>query len=161
MPYKAFIYLEKEMHKVTLAFLKLKRLKEKVIEIINTNSKARDYILHFKIADNNGQYITSNRELRIAFKTRPVLFFIHFIQNNNDDEKKYPENEKKENEFHNIVKYKSLDTEIDNDVLWNEANKKAHEMVNEMVNNKQQGIVVVATNIDQLAKSNHQLPQYD
>ncbi|ETO36894.1 hypothetical protein RFI_00168, partial [Reticulomyxa filosa] len=116
MPYKAFIYLEKEMHKVTLAFLRLKRLKEKVTEIISTtNSKARDYIPHFKIADNNGQYITSNRELRIAFKTKPVLFFIHFIQNNNDDEKEYPENEKKENKFHNIVKYKNLNTEIDKD----------------------------------------------
>ncbi|ETO09041.1 hypothetical protein RFI_28345 [Reticulomyxa filosa] len=167
MPYNAFIYLEKEMHKVTLAFLRLKRLKEKVTVIIGTtNSKARDCI-PFKIADNNGQYITSNRELRIAFKTKPVLFFIHFTHSfhinkkDNDDEKKYPKNEKKENEFRNIVEYKNLDTEIDKDALWNKANKKAHKMVNEMINNKQQGIVVVATNIDQLAKSNYQLPQHD
>ncbi|ETO34705.1 hypothetical protein RFI_02385 [Reticulomyxa filosa] len=118
--------------------------KEKVTEIISTaNSKASDYIPYFKIADNNGQYITSNRELRIAFKTKPVLFFIHFIQNNDNDEEKYPENEKKENEFNNIVKCKT------------------HEMVSEMINNKQQGIVVVATNINQLSKLNHQLPQYD
>ncbi|ETO03598.1 hypothetical protein RFI_33804 [Reticulomyxa filosa] len=93
---------------------------------------------------------------------KPVFFFIHFIQNNDyNDEKKYPENEKKGNEFHDIVKNKSLDTEFDKDFSWNEANKKAHEMVNEMINNKQQGIVVIATNIDQLAKSNHQLSQYN
>ncbi|ETO35923.1 hypothetical protein RFI_01139 [Reticulomyxa filosa] len=155
MPYKAFIYLEKEIHKVTFVFLRLKRLKEKVIEIITTtNSETRDSVPPFKITDNNGQYITSNRELRIAFKTKHVFFFIHFyflfnylfIYNDND-EKKYSENEKKEDEFYNIVKYKNLDTEIDKDVSWNEANKKAHEMVNEMINNKQQGIVV-STNID-------------
>ncbi|ETN99370.1 hypothetical protein RFI_38111, partial [Reticulomyxa filosa] len=45
--------------------------------------------------------------------------------------------------------------ELDEDDEWNEANKKAHEIINEMVNNNQQGIViVVATNIDKLAKPN-------
>ncbi|ETO33322.1 hypothetical protein RFI_03784, partial [Reticulomyxa filosa] len=61
--------------------------------------------------------------------------------------------------FHNIVEYKNLDTEIDKDPSWNKANKKAHDMTNKMINNKQQGIVVVATNIDQLAKSSHRLSQ--
>ncbi|ETO00303.1 hypothetical protein RFI_37145, partial [Reticulomyxa filosa] len=101
MPYKAFVCLEKERHEVTLAFLRLKSLKEKVLEIIRTtNSKAIYFIPYFKITDNNGQYITSNKELMIAFKTKPVLFFIHLIQNNNDDddEKKYPKNE-----FHKII----------------------------------------------------------
>ncbi|ETO03058.1 hypothetical protein RFI_34352, partial [Reticulomyxa filosa] len=141
MPYKAFVSIENEMHKVTLVFLRLKRLKEKVIELINTtNSKTIDSIPNFKIADNNDQYITSNRELRIAFKMKSVFFYPFYSKfyNYYNDEKKYPENEKKDD----IVKYKSLDTELDKDFSWNEANKKAHEMVNEMINNKQQGIVV-------------------
>ncbi|ETO18212.1 hypothetical protein RFI_19068, partial [Reticulomyxa filosa] len=137
MPYSAFIYLEKEMHKVTFAFLRLKRLKEKVTEIITTNSKARDYIPHFKIADNNVLFIFF---IRLFIY---LLIITTIDKKDNDDEgKKYQENEKKENEFNNIVKYKSLDTEIDKDISWNEANKKAHEMVNEMINNKLQGIVV-------------------
>ncbi|ETO35169.1 hypothetical protein RFI_01904 [Reticulomyxa filosa] len=140
MPYKAFVSIEKEMHEVTLVSLRLKRLKEKVIDLINTtNSKTRYSIPHFKIVDSNGQYITSNRELRITFKTKPVFFFIHFIYSlslfllNNDDEK-YPENEKKQDEFYNVVTHRSA--EIDKDFSWNKANKKAHEMVNEMINNK-------------------------
>ncbi|ETO32058.1 hypothetical protein RFI_05058, partial [Reticulomyxa filosa] len=43
--------------------------------------------------------------------------------------------------------------------LWIKANSKAHKMVSEMINNKQQGIIVVSTNIDQLAKSNSQIYQ--
>ncbi|ETN98812.1 hypothetical protein RFI_38675 [Reticulomyxa filosa] len=55
-----------------------------------------------------------------------------------------------------IFNYYALDTEIDKDISWNEANKKVHEMVNEMINNKQQGIVIVAKNIDELSKLNYQ-----
>ncbi|ETO09930.1 hypothetical protein RFI_27447, partial [Reticulomyxa filosa] len=50
-------------------------------------------------------------------------------------------------------------TEIDKNNSWNKANEQAHKMVNEMINNKQQGIVVVATNIEQLIKSNDKLYQ--
>ncbi|ETO28404.1 hypothetical protein RFI_08724 [Reticulomyxa filosa] len=71
--------------------------------------------------------------------------------------KKKKKREKKD-QFHNIVKYKSLYTELDKDYSWNEANEKAHEMVNKMTNNKQQGIVV-ATNINELEKSDHKLSQ--
>ncbi|ETO06126.1 hypothetical protein RFI_31270 [Reticulomyxa filosa] len=176
MPYKAFVYLEKEVHKVTISFLRLKKLKEKMIKIINTtNNKTRNTASHFKIVDNNGQDITSNKQLRIAFKEKPVFFFysfyskfcfyFHSIQyqlinkiDNDDDEKKCLKEEKKD-EVYNIVKYKSLDIELDKDHSWNKANKKAHEMVNEMINNKQQGIIVIATNIEQLAKPNYQLSQ--
>ncbi|ETO07355.1 hypothetical protein RFI_30038 [Reticulomyxa filosa] len=120
MPYKAFVSLEKEVHKVTLVFLRLKSLKEKVLEIIN-NDKTKNYTNYFKIVDNNGEDITSNRKLETAFKTKPVFFFIHFIQNDdNDDEKKYPEEKEEEKEkCHKIVnplvlltgasKYKNLD----------------------------------------------------
>ncbi|ETO04830.1 hypothetical protein RFI_32566 [Reticulomyxa filosa] len=103
----AFVYLEKGVHKVTISFLRLKKLKEKMIKIINTtNNKTRNTTSHFKIVDNNGQNITSNEQLRIAFKEKPVFFF---IQNHS----------------------------------WNKANKKAHEMVNEMINNKQQDFVLL------------------
>ncbi|ETO33459.1 hypothetical protein RFI_03648 [Reticulomyxa filosa] len=53
--------------------------------------------------------------------------------------------------------YSNINIEIDQDLLWNEANKKAHEMVNEMINKKKQGIVVVAKNDNELGKSNEQL----
>ncbi|ETO33389.1 hypothetical protein RFI_03718, partial [Reticulomyxa filosa] len=48
----------------------------------------------------------------------------------------------------------NINIEIDQDLLWNEANKKAHEMVNEMINNKQQGIIVVAKSNEQLSPRN-------
>ncbi|ETO33387.1 hypothetical protein RFI_03719 [Reticulomyxa filosa] len=57
---------------------------------------------------------------------------------------------------HILLYNKTIESE---NKLWIKANKEAHEMVNEMINNKQQGIIVIAINIDQLAKSNNQLSQ--
>ncbi|ETO14580.1 hypothetical protein RFI_22788 [Reticulomyxa filosa] len=54
--------------------------------------------------------------------------------------------------------YSNINIEIDQDFLWNETNKKAHEMVNEMINKRKQGIIVVAKNNDQLETLNEQLP---
>ncbi|ETO11705.1 hypothetical protein RFI_25669, partial [Reticulomyxa filosa] len=120
MPYKAFVSIEKEVHKVTLVFLRLKRLKEKVLEVINTTKNGNDKI-DFKIVDNNSQDIAI---LFLFFIQLFVCFFyfktklIYKLDNDDNDEKKYPEDEK-ENEFYRIVnplviltgasKYKSLD----------------------------------------------------
>ncbi|ETO32440.1 hypothetical protein RFI_04677, partial [Reticulomyxa filosa] len=61
-----------------------------------------------------------------------------------DEEMKYPNDEKREIE--NI--------ELDQNKPWNEANKTAHTIVEQMVKKKQKGIVVVSTNLDQLARPN-------
>ncbi|ETO07353.1 ABC transporter [Reticulomyxa filosa] len=49
----------------------------------------------------------------------------------------------------------NIGIEMNKNHPWNEANKIAHEMMNEMIDEKQQGIIVVSTNIDKLAKSNN------
>ncbi|ETO22057.1 hypothetical protein RFI_15146 [Reticulomyxa filosa] len=125
MPYKAFVSLKKETHKVKLVFLRLKSLKKKVLEIINTakndNDKTRNSMHQFKIVDNNGNDITSNKQLKIAFKTRPVFLSVHFIQTITTDDKVDHDNDEKKNpeeKFHKIInplvlltgsaKYKSL-----------------------------------------------------
>ncbi|ETO31820.1 hypothetical protein RFI_05295 [Reticulomyxa filosa] len=79
MSLKAFIYLEKKMHEVTLASLDLKCLKEKVVELLN-KTKNSNSSLHFKIADNSGQEINNDQQLQNAFQTQPVFFFVHFNQ---------------------------------------------------------------------------------
>ncbi|ETN97368.1 hypothetical protein RFI_40161, partial [Reticulomyxa filosa] len=126
MPYKAFVYFEKKIHRVLIASLELKRLEEKVAEIANSTKNDDDKIVnstqYFKIVDNNNQEITDDKQLKTAFDAEDVLLLVHPIDNNND-ETKYPEDKKIEeednDEHHNILnplvllagaaKYKNLD----------------------------------------------------
>ncbi|ETN99569.1 hypothetical protein RFI_37901 [Reticulomyxa filosa] len=83
MSSKAFVCLEKKMHEVELISLNFKSFKESILVIINTNKDGNDETKnsthHFKIVDNNGQEITNDQQLKSAFETQPVFFFIHFI----------------------------------------------------------------------------------
>ncbi|ETO34021.1 hypothetical protein RFI_03073, partial [Reticulomyxa filosa] len=95
MSYKTFLCLEKKMHEVTLASINLKSLEERILELLKTNNKTRDPTSHFKIIDNNGQEITNDQQLEIAFRARSVFFFIHFIHKN--------EKKESEDEYHKIM----------------------------------------------------------
>ncbi|ETO24715.1 MEK1 interacting protein 1 [Reticulomyxa filosa] len=174
----ASVCIENKTYKVTLTWLSLKLLKDKVKELIITNQhKPKDTEFDFTISDANGQPIDNFSKLRTVFETNPVNFLVNFGDKNNDEEKKNSEqrqeDETKEesqqtlNQAVAIHKEKNLENESnekdENKKMepaqskeWNEANKKARGMVEEMIDKKQKGIVVVATNIDQLAKANKQ-----
>ncbi|ETN97802.1 hypothetical protein RFI_39724, partial [Reticulomyxa filosa] len=57
--------------------------------------------------------------------------------------------------YNNYYYLSNTSIEMNQNHPWNKANKKAHEIVNQMINEKQQGIIVISTNIDQFAKSNN------
>ncbi|ETO16794.1 hypothetical protein RFI_20545 [Reticulomyxa filosa] len=82
---------------------------------------------------------------------QPVSFFIRSIHRKLK--------KKKEKKHHKIMKdnLQNKTIELNENNEWNKANKKAHEMVSEMIDNEQQGMIVVTTNINQLTKSNHQV----
>ncbi|ETN98836.1 hypothetical protein RFI_38650 [Reticulomyxa filosa] len=96
--YKAFVYFGGKAHEIIVTSLNLKSLKEEVVKIVNTN----DY---FRIVDNNEQEIINDQQLKISFEIQPALFFVYCINNNDNDEKKYPEdkNKKEDNECYKIV----------------------------------------------------------
>ncbi|ETO34317.1 hypothetical protein RFI_02778, partial [Reticulomyxa filosa] len=145
MSFRAFVCIENKISEVTFASLSLKSLGDKVKELINnrTDLKAENPF-NFKIVDINDQSIDNDQKLRSAFDTDPVCFFVHFIDRNNDKEMKYPNDEKRDIE--NI--------ELDQNKPWNEANKVAHTIVEQMVEKKRNGIVIVSTSLDQLARPN-------
>ncbi|ETO36336.1 hypothetical protein RFI_00725 [Reticulomyxa filosa] len=145
MSFQASVYFENKSHEVTLTSLSLKSLEDKVKEILNNRTQSKN-LLQFKIRDINGQNIDNNQKLRIAFDTNPVRLFIHFINKNNDEEMKYPD-----------VETQNIKTiELDQNKPWIEANKRALRIVNEMIEERQKGIVIVSINLDQFAKSNDQ-----
>ncbi|ETO10615.1 hypothetical protein RFI_26762, partial [Reticulomyxa filosa] len=122
------------------------------------------------MAGNIDKKISGHQQLEAKFKMQPVSFFVRSIHNGGVDKENLKD--EKEKECHKITKDnlqnkidytnkspKDKIIEVDESNEWNEANRKAHEMMNEMINNKQQGIAVVAKNLDELAKSSNQIYQ--
>ncbi|ETN97924.1 hypothetical protein RFI_39601, partial [Reticulomyxa filosa] len=145
MSFQASVCIESKSSEVTLSSLSLESLEAKVKELISNRAelKAKNPP-HFKITDINGQNIDNDQKLRIVFATSPVRLFIHFIHKNNDEDTKYPDDEKQD--IKNIELYQNKP--------WIKANKTAHTIVEQMIRKKQKGIVIVSTNLDQFAKSN-------
>ncbi|ETN98303.1 hypothetical protein RFI_39207, partial [Reticulomyxa filosa] len=157
MAFQASVNIEEKTYEVTFTSLSLKSLEEKVKEIISENKiKPEDMQFDFKIADANGQWIDNNEKLQTAFGATPVLLYIDFNDKNNDEDVKYSEqdNEKQDDDF------KDSDIELEQKE-WNEAIKAAHTIVEDMIENKEKGIVVVASNLDQMAKLNSQQSHED
>ncbi|ETN97994.1 hypothetical protein RFI_39528, partial [Reticulomyxa filosa] len=71
----ASVCIENKTYKVTLTWLSLKLLKDKVKELIITNQhKPKDTEFDFTISDANGQPIDNFSKLRTVFETNPVNF---------------------------------------------------------------------------------------
>ncbi|ETN98892.1 hypothetical protein RFI_38595, partial [Reticulomyxa filosa] len=66
----------------------------------------------------------------------------------------YDEQEQSAHEYDEQKQSTNECDELDQLTEWIEANKLAHELIREMITNEQKGIIVVATNIDQLEKPN-------
>ncbi|ETO10332.1 hypothetical protein RFI_27043 [Reticulomyxa filosa] len=90
MPYKAFVCFEKKMHEVTLASMDLKSLEGRILELTKTNKNGNDKTgkctFHFKIVGNNGQDITNDQQLKTAFETPPICFFVHPVHKEGKDD---------------------------------------------------------------------------
>ncbi|ETN97453.1 hypothetical protein RFI_40076, partial [Reticulomyxa filosa] len=124
MSFLALISIEYKTSKVTLDTLSLEILEDKVKELIsNRTDLEAENPFNFKIMDINYQCINNEQKLRNTFETSPTNLFIHFID---DDEEKQ--------DIENI--------ELDQNKPWNEANKIAHTIVEQMVKKNQSGIVV-------------------
>ncbi|ETO12887.1 hypothetical protein RFI_24490 [Reticulomyxa filosa] len=147
MSFQASICIENKIYEVGFASLSLKNLEDKVKELVGNRTEPKNLPL-FKITNINGQNIDNDQKLQIAFDiTNPVRLFIHFIDKNNDEEMKSFGD--KEQDVKNI--------ELEQDKPWNEANKTAMTIVDQMTAKKQKGIVIVSTNLDQFAKPNNKL----
>ncbi|ETO00104.1 hypothetical protein RFI_37355, partial [Reticulomyxa filosa] len=165
MAFQASVNIEEKTYEVTFTSLSLKILEEKVKEIISENKiKSEDTKFDFKIADANRQWIDNDETLQTAFDATPVLLYIDFNDSfanlfvkinakknkpeNNDEDVKYSEqdNEKQDDDF------KDSDIELEQKE-WNEAIKAAHTIVEDMIENEEKGIVVVASNLDQMANN--------
>ncbi|ETO33498.1 hypothetical protein RFI_03605 [Reticulomyxa filosa] len=135
-------FLGKKLPKLTFVSLNVKRFDKN----LKSNTSFQ----------NSWQYDQNIINYHFLFASFIVLNFKREIKRKNRKEDKNDYYKAIQNNLHKNPKDKIIELDTNNE--WSEANKKAHEVVNEIISNGQ-GIIVVATNIDQFAKSNDQISQ--